>query len=332
MAKGILIYAQTDRNGKVLNVVLELACVAQKLSKKLENCEISAFLIGNGTNLDENKAILSQNGFDKVFIAKAENLKDYNTDYYSHIALEIIKNLEPEIVLIGATTQGRDLAPVISSTLKTGLTADCTELDINEKGQLAATRPTFGGNLMATILCKNYPQMATVRPKVLKKSECKIEKDTQFIEVEFDLSNIEKRVELINFKPNKQLTDKRIDEAEIIVAGGKGMKSAQGFEMLEELANLLGGSVGVSRGAVEMRLADSSVQVGQTGKTVVPKIYIACGISGAIQHTVGMTGSDKVIAINKDKNAPIFKIADVGIVGDIFEILPKLIEKLKERS
>ncbi len=331
MPKEILIYAQTDRLGKVLNVVLELACVAQKLSKKLDNCEISAFLIGNAANLEENKKILSQNGFDKVYIATSQDLKDYNTDYYSSVAIKIIKDIEPEIVLVGATTQGRDLAPVISSTLNTGLTADCTALDINDKGQLAATRPTFGGNLMATILCKNYPQMATVRPKVLKKSECKIEKDTQFIDIDVDLSNIEKRVELIDFKPNTQLTDTRIDEAEIIVAGGKGMKSIQGFAMLEELANLLGGSVGASRGAVDMGLADSSIQVGQTGKTVVPKVYIACGISGAIQHTVGMTGSDKIIAINKDNNAPIFKIADVGIVGDVFEILPKLIEKLKER-
>lgn len=331
MAKGILIYAQRDRQGQVLNVVLELACVAQKLAKKLNNCEISAFLIGDDTKLEENKKILSQNGFDKVYIATAKDLKDYNTDYYSSIALNLIKEVEPEIVLIGATTQGRDLAPVISSTLNTGLTADCTELDINEKGQLAATRPTFGGNLMVTILCKNYPQMATVRPKVLKKSDCKIEKDTQFIDIDVDLSNIEKRVELIDFKPNMQFTDTRIDEAEIIVAGGRGMKSAQGFELLEELAKLLGGSVGASRGAVDMGLADSSIQVGQTGKTVVPKIYIACGISGAIQHTVGMTGSDKIIAINKDKNAPIFKIADIGIVGDVFEILPKLIKKLKER-
>lgn len=331
MAKGILIYAQTDRQGKILNVVLELACVAQNLSKKLDNCEISAFLIGNATNLEENKNILSQNGFDKVYIATSDELKDYSTDYYSNIAIKLIKDIEPEIVLVGATTQGRDLAPVISSTLNTGLTADCTALDINEKGKLVATRPTFGGNLMATILCKNYPQMATVRPRVLKKLECKIEKNTQFIDLDIDLSNIEKRVELIDFKPNTQLTDTRIDEAEIIVAGGKGMKSAQGFEILEELANLLGGSVGASRGAVDMELADSSIQVGQTGKTVVPKIYIACGISGAIQHTVGMSGADKIIVINKDKNAPIFKIADFGIVGDVFEILPKLIKNLKER-
>ncbi len=329
MAKGILIYAQTDRNGILQNVVLELAKTAQDLSQKLDNCEINAILFTDGTNLEENKNILSKNGFNKVYIANSLKLKQYSTEYYSKITVDLIKNITPEIFLIGATTQGRELAPVVATTLNTGLTADCTKLDINEKGQLASTRPTFGGNLMATILCKNYPQMATVRPKVLKKAENEIIKNTEFIELDFDLSTIEKHVELVEFIENKQLADVRIDEAEIIVAGGKGMKNQQGFELLQELAQVLGGSVGASRGAVDMKLADSSIQVGQTGKTVVPKIYIACGISGAIQHTVGMSGSDKIIAINKDKNAPIFKVADVGIVGDVFEILPKLINKLK---
>ena len=154
-------------------------------------------------------------------------------------------------------------------------------------------------------------------------------KNTHFEEISFDISTVDKKVEFIEFLPNKQLSDVRIDEAEIIVAGGKGMKNKEGFKLLEELAKVLGGSIGASRGAVDMKLADSSIQIGQTGKTVVPKVYIACGISGAIQHTVGMSGSDKIIAINKDKNAPIFKIADVGIVGDIFEIIPELIKKLK---
>ena len=185
---------------------------------------------------------------------------------------------------------------------------------------------------MATILCKNYPQMATVRPKVLKKAEVDVKKDTKFLDVIFDLTQIEKRVEFVEFIKNEAVSDVRIDEAEIIVAGGKGMKSQQGFQLLTELAKVLGGSVGASRGAVDMKLADSSVQIGQTGKTVVPKVYIACGISGAIQHTVGMSGADKIIAINKDKNAPIFKIADVGIVADVFEVLPKLIEKLKKED
>lgn len=329
MAKGILIYAQTDRNGILQNVVLELANTAQELSKKLDNCEVDAILFTDGTNLDENKQILSKNGFDKVYIANSPDLKQYSTEYYSKITVDLIKNIDPEIFLIGATTQGRELAPVIATTLNTGLTADCTKLDINEKGQLASTRPTFGGNLMATILCKNYPQMATVRPKVLKKSEAEIIKNTQFEEISFDLASTERKIEFAEFIPNKQISNVRIDEAEIIVAGGKGMKNKEGFELLEELAKLLGGSVGASRGAVDIKLADSSIQIGQTGKTVVPKIYIACGISGAIQHTVGMSGSDKIIAINKDKNAPIFKIADIGIVGDVFEILPKLINKIR---
>ncbi len=332
MAKGILIYAQTDRNGILQNVVLELANTAQSLSAKLDNCEVNAILFSDGANLEKNKEILSKNGFNKVFIANSPDLKQYSTEYYSKIIIDLIKNIEPEIFLIGATTQGRELAPVVATSLNTGLTADCTKLDINEKGQLASTRPTFGGNLMATILCKNYPQMATVRPKVLKKSDIEIIKNTEFIELNFDLSQIEKKVEFIEFIENKQLADVRIDEAEIIVAGGKGMKNKEGFELLQELAQVLGGSVGASRGAVDMKLADSSIQIGQTGKTVVPKIYIACGISGAIQHTVGMSGSDKIIAINKDKNAPIFKTADFGIVGDVFEILPELIKNLKDKK
>ena len=331
MTREILIYAQTNREHKILNVVLELSCAAQELSKKLDNCIIAALLVTDGTNLEQNKNILKQNGFDKVYIAQNIEFKNYNTKYYSNIAINLINEINPEIVLIGATTQGRELAPVISSRLNTGLTADCTGLDINDEGKLVATRPTFGGNLMANILCKNYPQMATVRPKVLKISDCPLEKNTEFITINSDVSNIEKDVEIVDFIPNIQLTDTRIDEAEIIVAGGKGMKTKEGFKLLEELANVLGGSVGASRGAVDLKLADSSIQVGQTGKTVIPKTYIACGISGAIQHTVGMSGAKKIIAINKDQNAPIFKIADVGIVGDVFEILPKLIESLKER-
>ena len=331
MTREILIYAQTNREHKILNVVLELSCAAQELSKKIDNCVVSAILITGGTNLEQNKNILKQNGFDKVYVAIDEKFNDYNTKYYSKIVINLINEINPEIVLIGATTQGRELAPVISSQLNTGLTADCTGLDINDEGKLVATRPTFGGNLMANILCKNYPQMATVRPKVLKLSDCPNEKNTEFVELNYELGNIEKDVEIVNFIPNNQLTDFRIDEAEIIVAGGKGMKSKEGFKLLEELANVLGGSVGASRGAVDLKLADSSIQVGQTGKTVMPKIYIACGISGAIQHTVGMSGAEKIIAIIKDKNAPLFKIADVGIVGDVFEILPKLVETLKER-
>lgn len=324
--KGILIYAEITRQGELVPVVLELANAAQDLAQKLGGVEVNALVICSQFTAHSS---LQNNGFDKVYVVKDERLKDYSTDYYSKIAIDVINEIKPAIVLIGATTQGRDLAPRISSALNTGLTADCTSLDINEKGMLAATRPTFGGNLMATILCKNMPQMASVRPKVLKAACKPIEKDTQFIDIQPQIDNVEKKVELVEFIPNKQVSGKRIDEAEIIVAGGKGLKSAEGFKLLEELANLLGGAVGASRAAVDAGWADHSIQIGQTGKTVMPKLYIACAISGAIQHIVGMNASEKIIAINKDPKAPIFGIADVGIVGDVYEVLPELIKMLK---
>lgn len=322
--KEILIYAQLTRDGEIAPVVFELASAAEDLAKKLGGVEVNALLITS--QFTEQSSLTC---FDKVYVVQDERLEDYSTEYYSKIALDVINEVKPQIVLIGATTQGRDLAPRISSTLKTGLTADCTELDINEKGQLAATRPTFGGNLMATILCKNFPQMATVRPKVLRRADNPPKKDTKFIEIKPDIDGITPKVKLVDFIKGLQSTGKRIDEAEVIVSGGKGLKSAEGFKMLEELANLLGGSVGASRAAVDAGWVDHSIQVGQTGKTVLPKIYIACGISGAIQHTVGMNSSDRIIAINKDENAPIFQIADLGIVGDVYEIIPELIKQLK---
>lgn len=327
--KGILIYAEITREGELAPVVLELVNAAQELAQKLGGVEVNALLINSRIN---NQELLRNKGFDKVYAVKDEQferLKNYSTEYYSKIAIDVINEIKPQIVLIGATTQGRDLAPRISSALNTGLTADCTKLDINEKGQLAATRPTFGGNLMATILCKNMPQMATVRPKVLKPSETSINKNTEFISISPSIDKIDPKVKLINFIKNVQTTGKRIEESEIIVAGGKGLKSADGFKMLEELANALGGAVGASRAAVDAGWVDHSIQVGQTGKTVMPKLYIACAISGAIQHTVGMNASDKIIAINKDPKAPIFQVADIGIVGDAFEIVPELTKLIK---
>lgn len=328
--KGILIYAEVTREGDLAHVVLELANTAQDLAQKLGGQEVNALIISSlfplsSSLIDKFKS----NGFNKVYTVQDERLKEYSTEYYSKIAVDVIKEIKPSIVLIGATTQGRDIAPRISSALNTGLTADCTSLDINEKGMLAATRPTFGGNLMATILCKNFPQMASVRPKVLKQAEQPIIKDTQFIEVKPEIDGVEKKVELVEFIKNVQTTGMRIDEAEIIVAGGKGLKSPEGFKLLEELANVLGGAVGASRPTVDAGWADHSIQVGQTGKTVMPKLYIACAISGAIQHVVGMNSSEKIIAINKDPHAPIFNVADIGIVGDVYEIVPELIEMLK---
>ena len=311
-------YAEVTRQGYIHTVFFELANKAVELSKKLNNAPIYAVLFAD--SIEEYKE--GFNGIDRVYIYK----KGYSTETYSNNIVELIKELEPEIMLIGATTHGRDLAPRISSTLGTGLTADCIELDINEKGQLAATRPTFGGQLMATILCKTYPQMATVRPKVFKPSIDLEVKNTEFIHKQ--TKTTEEKVRLLEFIKGLDDTKNELDSAEVIVAGGKGMKSEEGFKLLKEFADKIGGVVGASRGAVEMGYAPHTMQIGQTGKTVTPKLYIACGISGAIQHTVGITGSDYIISINTDPDAPIFEVSDIGVVGDVFEILPQLLEKL----
>ena len=325
----IMLYAEVTKENYLHTVVFELANKAQELSKKLNNASVSALLICK-TGLAENfKEAFINSGFDYVYIAENNRLTHYSTELYSKIALDIIKEVKPDIILVGATTQGRDLAPRISSSLHTGLTADCTGLDINEKGQLAATRPTFGGKLMATILCKTLPQMATVRPKVFKPAPENIVKDTKFVYFKPDIENIKTKVEFVEFVKGMNTCINELDSAQIIVAGGRGMKNEAGFELLKNFAESIGGCVGASRGAVEMGLAPVDIQIGQTGKTVTPKLYIACGISGAIQHIVGMQESDKIIAINNDEKAPIFEVCDCGYVGDVFEVLPRLINEFK---
>lgn len=332
MPSGICIFAEVTPDKKLSGVTLELAGKALELSQKLNGETINALLITGDDNIDDLFIELSQAGINNVWMVQDPKLKNYSTDLYAKAAYEVIKQKDPSIMLIGATTTGRDIAPRLSSQLDTGLTADCTELDINEKGQLAATRPTFGGELMATILCKKFPQMATIRPKVMPKPTPNYENKAKVEKIEVDFSSTPIRTELIEFTPITQSSQTRIDEAEVIIAGGKGLKNAQNFKMLEELAQLLGGTVGASRCAVDAGWCDHSVQIGQTGKTVTPKIYIACGISGAIQHLAGMNSSDIIIAINKDPKAPIFKAATYGIVGDVFEIVPKMIEELKKQK
>lgn len=322
----IMLYAEVTKENYLHTVLFELANKAVELSKKLDNVSISALLICK-TGLAENfKEAFINSGFDYVYIAENNRLTHYSTELYSKIAVDIINEVKPDIILIGATTQGRDLAPRISSSLHTGLTADCIGLDINEQGKLAATRPTFGGKLMATILCKTLPQMATVRPKVFKPAAENIIKDTKFIYIKPEIDNIEKKVDFIEFVKGLNTSINELDSANIIVAGGKGLKNEAGFELLKNFAESIGACVAASRGAVDMGLAPADIQIGQTGKTVTPKLYIACGISGAIQHIVGMQDSDKIIAINIDEKAPIFQHCDCGIVGDAFDILPKLTE------
>ena len=318
---GILIYAQLTRDEYIHTVFFELAQKAKELSAKLGGAEVNAVIFTRPNLVFKYKEAFENRGINKVYYFENEAFKNYTNEYYSKLLVNLVKQIKPEILLIGATNQGRDLAPRVSSALNTGLTADCTGLDINENGKLAATRPTFGGQLMATILCKTYPQMATVRPKVFKVTPDDMYVQTEFINCPVNIDLTGDRYNLLNFEKTIDSTTDELDSAQIIVAGGKGMKNKDGFELLKKFADKIGAKTAASRGAVEMGLAPSSIQVGQTGKTVAPKIYIACGISGAIQHTVGMTGAEHIIAINKDENAPIFEIADTGIVGDVFEIL-----------
>lgn len=317
MARGILIYAELLKSGYVAPVFFSLAAKAQELSQKLNGEEVMALLIAKPGDGERFKEGFQACGVDRVFVYEDERFGNYSNELYSKIAIDLAREIEPSIFLVGATTQGRDLAPRISSQLGTGLTADCTDLDINEKGLLAATRPTFGGKLMATILCKNLPQMATVRPGVFPFLDTPVYKNTELVYKNHEIENFDTKIKLLDFVQVTEEVINALDNAKIIVAGGKGVKTKEGFELLKELADAIGGTIAASRGAVDMGIAPQSIQVGQTGKTVSPEIYIACGISGQIQHTVGIEGARKVIAINIDKNAPIFGVADVGMVGEL---------------
>lgn len=323
---GILIYAQITRENYIHTVFFELVDKAKELAEKLGGVEVNAVIFTTPNLIDNYKEAFRNRGVNKVFYFEDEEFKTYSTDFYAKSIVDLVGVIKPEILLIGATNQGRDLAPRVASALHAGLTADCTGLDINEKGLLAATRPTFGGQLMATILSKANPQMATVRPNVFKVTRDDSYVDTEFVSCPVNISYLKKKVELLEFKKTVENVINELDSAEIIVAGGRGLKNKEGFELLQKFADKIGGTVAASRVAVEMGLAPVSIQVGQTGKTVSPKVYIACGISGAIQHTIGITDSKHIIAINNDPEAPIFEIADTGIVGDFFEIVPKYLE------
>lgn len=324
----ILIYTQLTREGYIHKVFYELVDKAKELSKKLNNAEVNAVIFSRPGLCQTFIESFQYKGVNKVYCFEDEILKDYSTEYYSKLLVNLAGVIKPDILLIGATNQGRDLAPRISGALGTGLTADCIGLDITEKGQLAATRPTFGGQLMATILCKTYPQMATVRPNVFKINPHDDFVQTEIISCPVNISYLKNRVELVDFKKTVNNAINDLDSAQIIVAGGKGLKNAKGFELLRLFAKSIGAAAAATRGAVEMGLAPTDIQVGQTGKTVAPKVYIACALSGAVQHTTGMTGAGHIIAINNDEDAPIFEIADTGIVGDVFEILPEFIKTI----
>lgn len=322
---GVWVFAE-QREGQLQKVSLELLGEGRKIADKLGS-KLTALLIGNKVqNLVED---LSRHGADEVLVVDAPELEHYTTDGYTKAICELANAKKPNIIFIGATFIGRDLGPRVAARLETGLTADCTSLDVDvESGDLLATRPAFGGNLMATIVCPNHrPQMATVRPGVFEKLPLG-ENDAivENVEVKFNSNDIRtKIVEII--KEHKDIVD--ISEANVLVAGGRGIGSEENFKMLKELAEVMNGSIAASRAAVEKGWVDKDYQVGQTGKTVRPNIYVACGISGAIQHAAGMQDSDMIIAINKDANAPIMKIADYAIVGDVNKVVPEFIAQLK---
>ncbi len=324
--RGVWVFAEQHK-GEISSVALELLGEGRKLADKRKT-KLSAVLIGSGIKARTHELIA--HGADIVFVADDPALKNFNDDSYC-AALSLLASLhKPEIILAGATAIGRSFIPMVAARLCTGLTADCTLLDIDpETGNLLQTRPAFGGNIMATIVTPNHrPQMATVRHKVMKKAALDASRRGDVIDVKFtaagDLrTRVIKTVEEVSGTIN-------ISEADIIVAGGRGMGSAQNFKLLEELAKTLGGAVGATRGAVDEGWIPYSHQVGQTGKTVCPKLYVACGISGAVQHLAGMQSSDVIIAVNKDPEAPIFSVATYGIVGDAMEVLPAMIRKFRE--
>ncbi|MBI4654172.1 MAG: 4Fe-4S binding protein [Nitrospirae bacterium] len=323
--KGVWIFAE-QRDGKIASISYELLGVGKKLSEELET-GLSAVLFG----ADESEAKeLIKWGADKVYLCNNPTSIKFNDEIYSLLFSRLIEQHNPAIVLAGATTIGRSFIPRVAARLRTGLTADCTSLEIDkETKNLLQIRPAFGGNIMATILCPNHrPQMATVRPKVMKRGEYVAGKTGEIIYVKAD--NLTSRTNVIDtIKEVSELTI-NLHEADVIVAGGRGLGDAKGFKLLEGLAGAMGGAIGASRAAVDEGWISYSHQIGQTGKTVCPKVYIACGISGAVQHLVGMQSSDIIIAINKNPEAPIFSVAAYGIVGDLYEIVPLLTKKIKE--
>ncbi len=323
--EGIWVLAE-QREGELLNVSIELVGEAKKLAKKKET-DVTAVLAGN--DLSNQAEVLIARGADNVYILENSELENYRTEPYTQVISDLIEQEKPEIVLLGATNNGRDLGPRLAARLDTGLTADCTELDIDsEKEILLQTRPAFGGNLMATIVCPEHrPQMATVRPGVMMELEEDNNRIGEIIKLQSDIEekNMITKIKNIIKEPKASID---LENANIIVAGGRGIGCPDNFSLIEKLADTVDGEVGASRAVVDEGWISKEHQVGQTGKTVKPTLYIACGISGAIQHKAGMQNSDYIIAINKDSEAPIFDICDYGIIGDLKDIIPELIEEI----
>ena len=326
-ARNVWVFIEVVR-GKIKGVSLELLGQGRKMADDLGE-KLVAIIPGN--EIEDFAKMAIHYGADEAIVVDQKELKDYSTDGYTKAMCTLIKKYNPAVLLIGATNNGRDLGPRVSSRMQTGLTADCTELGVDSETRLVKwTRPAFGGNLMATILCPDHrPQTGTVRPGVFKKPEEDTGRKGEIIHETVEFGPDEIRTRIVEVITEAGGADVNLEEAEIIVSGGRGVGGPEGFEVLKELADEIGAQIGASRAAVDSGWISSLHQVGQTGKSVGPKIYIACGISGAIQHVAGMSSSDVIIAINKDPDAPIFNIADYGIVGDLFEIIPELTKRIR---
>ena len=326
--KDLWVFIETAEDGTAKNVGIELLTPGRKLADKQQG-RLCAVVIGS--HADKAVEAANTHGADVIYLIDSEELGKYTTDAYTNVLYQMIRKYGPTSILIGATNNGRDLGPRLACRVQTGLTADCTGLDIDEEsGNVAWTRPAFGGNLMATIMCPEHrPQMGTVRPGVFKKSE-PVEKKAEIIREDMHVPAEEIRTKVLELIRDMNEEKVDLEGAEIIVSGGRGVGGPEGFETIRLLADALGATVGASRAAVDSGWIAHSHQVGQTGKTVGPKLYIACGISGAIQHLAGMSGSDCIVAINKDPDAPIFDVADYGVVGDLFEVIQVLAQEIKK--
>ena len=327
--KNLWVFVETEEN-EVKPVGYELLNPGRELADKM-GAKLVAVVIGGKVEDIAKKAI--EYGADEAILVEGDEYFNYTTDAYSIAMKTLVDKHKPSAILIGATNNGRDLGPKMACDLNTGLTADCTGLDYDaEAGNMVWTRPAFGGNLMAMILCPdNRPQLGTVRPGVFKKPELVEGREGRITREDIHVAADQIRTKLIE-RIEEVAEAVNLEEAEIIVSGGRGVGSEEGFGVIRELANVLGATVGASRAAVDEGWIPRAHQVGQTGKTVGPKLYIACGISGAIQHAAGISGSDCIVAINKDPDAPIFDVDDYGIVGDLFTIIPIMIEQIKKAN
>ena len=332
MTKDLWVFIETKADGSAKNVGLELLNPGRRLADKQGGALVAVVI---GGKVDEAVKACAAHDADKILVVEGPEYENYSTDAYVNAMYHLVTKFGPTTLMIGATPNGRDFGPRLSCRLKTGLTADCTSLDIDEEsGDIAWTRPAFGGNLMATILCSNTrPQIGTVRPGVFKKA-AEVAPHAEVIREDYHVAPEDIRTTLLRVIHDAAEEIVDLEGADIIVSGGRGVGGPEGFEThIKPLAEALGATVGASRAAVDSGWISHAHQVGQTGKTVAPKLYIACGISGAIQHQAGMSGSDCIVAINKDPDAPIFEIAHYGIVGNLFEVLPLLtaeVKKLKE--